>query len=97
MFPSQCRGRHIITSYQRSHTDLPGEPHTGGAAGVPAGRLYEKYVGTEDIISLVDNAKVLENYKTKIKVSVQNLVEEMRDILSVERRGRRGWKYVRQL
>ena len=26
---------------------------------------YEKYVGTEDIISRVDNAKVLENYKNK--------------------------------
>ena len=51
---------------------------------------YEKYVGTEDIISLVDNAKVLDNYKTKIKVSIQNLVEEMRDIVECGEKGEEG-------
>eukprot|EP00090_Calanus_glacialis_P013101 TRINITY_DN21726_c0_g1_i3.p1 TRINITY_DN21726_c0_g1~~TRINITY_DN21726_c0_g1_i3.p1 ORF type:complete len:2006 (+),score=827.87 TRINITY_DN21726_c0_g1_i3:94-6111(+) len=60
--------------------------------------IYEKHVGTEAIISLVDNAKVLEDYKTKtkereeakIKVSVQNLVEEMMDIVECGEKGEEG-------
>jgi hypothetical protein len=46
-------------------------------------------------ISLVDNAKVLEDYKTKtrdreeakITVAVQNLVEEMMDIVECREKG----------
>ena len=42
----------------------------------------------------MDNAKVLENYKTKIKVSVQNLVEEMRDIVECGEKGEEVGKEV---
>jgi len=49
--------------------------------------VYNKHVGTEDIICFVNNAKALEEHlarvkkreESKIKVSVQNLVEEMID------------------
>ena len=60
--------------------------------------VYEKHIDTEDIINCVNNTKVVEDYKTRIrereearvKVSVQNLVEEMMDIIEFGEKGEEG-------